>query len=79
MRAIYLVLIPKRCKLAFNIYYASKGKDIHPNVQTQAEELKSLVIRNLTNTVCEFKFIGAQDLVDFYQKIQDTNFKILEF
>jgi len=75
-RSIYLSLISRRCEVLFNIYYTSKGSDIHPNVQAQANELKSIIESKITNTKAEISFVGAQRLIDLYQKIPDTDFEL---
>lgn len=75
-RQIFLVLIPRRCEVKVNIYYTSKGSDIHPNVIAQSKELESIIENKLTNSKANFEFFGAQKLIDLYQKIPDTNFDL---
>lgn len=77
LREIYLTLIPRRCEVLFNIYYTSKGTDVHNNVKAQAIELEQLVCEKLTNTTAKLEFIGAKKLVDLYQKIQDIDFELI--
>lgn len=76
LREIYLTLIPRRCEVLFNIYYTSKGIDVHSNVEAQAKELEKLVSDKLTNTIAKLEFIGAKKLTDLYQKIQDIDFEL---
>jgi hypothetical protein len=76
LREIYLTLIPRRCEVLFNIYYTSKGIDVHANVEAQARELEKLVSDKLTNTTAKLEFIGAKKLTDLYQKIQDIDFEL---
>lgn len=75
-REIYLNLISRRCQVVFNIFYTSKGSDIHPNVQAQATELEQQIELKLTKTKAVVKFIGAQKLIDLYQKIPDSDFEL---
>ncbi|WP_075174766.1 AIPR family protein [Acinetobacter indicus] len=75
-RAIYLNLISRRCDVLFNIFYTSKGSEIHPNVRDQANELKSIIESKITNTKAEISFVGAQRLIDLYQKIPNTDFEL---
>lgn len=76
LREIYLTLIPRRCEVLFNIYYTSKGIDVHSNVEAQAKELEKLVSDKLTNTTAKLEFIGVKKLTDLYQKIQDIDFQL---
>lgn len=75
-RQIFLALIPRRCEVKVNIYYTSKGGEIHPNVMAQSKELESIIENKLTNSKANFEFYGAQKLIDLYQKIPDTNFEL---
>ncbi|WP_180063363.1 hypothetical protein [Acinetobacter sp. YH16042] len=75
-RTIFLNLISRRCEVLFNIFYTSKGSDVHPNVQAQANELKTIIESKITNTKADLNFIGAQRLIDLYQKIPDTDFEL---
>ncbi|MHA3061737.1 AIPR family protein [Acinetobacter sp. ANC 4636] len=76
LRKVYLALIAKRCELYFNIYYTSKGNDVHHNVQAQATELELLIKSKLTNSSAKVHFIGSQKLIDLYQKKQDIDFEL---
>jgi len=76
LRQVYLALIPRRCDLLVNIYYASKGSDVHPNVDNQKKELESLIESKLTNSKSKLEFIGAQKLIELYQKQQDIDFEL---
>lgn len=76
LRQIYLALIPRRCDLLVNIYYASKGSDVHPNVDNQRKELELLIESKLTNSKAKLEFIGAQKLIELYQKQQDIDFEL---
>lgn len=75
-RQIFLALISRRCDVKVDIYYTSKGNDIHPNVIAQSKELESIIENKLTNSRANFEFFGAQKLIDLYQKIPDTNFEL---
>lgn len=76
LRQVYLALIPRRCDLFVNIFYASKGSDVHPNVINQKNELEHLIESKLTNSKTNVEFIGAQKLIELYQKQQDIDFEL---
>lgn len=75
-RSIYLKLITRKAKLNVKYFYATKGIDIHPNVEQQACELKDDISSILTDSSIEFNFITATTLVENYRKRDNTVFNL---
>ncbi|EKO3511308.1 AIPR family protein [Vibrio fluvialis] len=73
---VYLKLITKSPSLKISVYYISKGSDIHPNVQRQADDLKSDIKQKLKNANVKIKFIGAEDLLKLTQERSNDIFKL---
>ena len=67
-RDTYVALITKKPSLKISIYYASMGSDIHPNVESQANDLKRDVLAKLPIAAVEVLFVGANDLVRLSQE-----------
>jgi hypothetical protein len=72
----YLGLITKKPKLKISIYYVSKGVDIHPNVQSQAEDLTCDVKEKLPGAESEVFFLGAEELVKMTQERPNDVFRL---
>ena len=72
----YLQLITKKPKLQIKYFYASKGVDVHPNVQAQIDELKLDVSEILTESQVTFDTIGATELLEIYRKKENEVFSL---
>lgn len=72
----YIALITKTPKLKINFFYASKGVDIHANVEKQKLDLIADVQKNLPNADINFNFIGAEDLIQLFQHRPNDIFKL---
>lgn len=68
-RDTYTKLITSRIKLKFRFYYATLASDLHPNVEQQAEELKSTVKLLFPNASVEVEFIDSDKLFDMYNSV----------
>lgn len=66
-RDTYIGLITKKPKLKIKYYYVSKGIDIHPNVQNQANDLKTDVLSMFSEAEVEVLFVGAEQLMKLTQ------------
>ncbi|HIF9207909.1 TPA: AIPR family protein [Photobacterium damselae] len=76
-RDVYVNLITKKPILKVNVFYASKGCDIHPNVQEQADELISDIKDKLPSAKnISVEFIGAEALVKLSQERPNDIFKL---
>lgn len=64
-RELYVKLLRSTPKLAISFNYATFASEIHPNVQAQAEELKSIVHKLFPSpkTVVNVTFWGAEELL----------------
>jgi len=67
-RKTYISLITKKPNLKIKFFYASKGVEIHPNVQKQADDLKTDVLRLLPDADVSVSFIGAAHLMRLTQE-----------
>jgi hypothetical protein len=47
----------------FSVFYASKGTEVHPNVQRKADLLRDLVQGQFPGSSCEVNFLTAADLL----------------
>lgn len=72
----YIGLITKRPRLKVSIFYVSKGLDVHPNVQMQADELKRDVLEKLPSSEVEVSFLGAERLVKINQERPNDVFRV---
>lgn len=66
-RDTYIGLITKKPKLKIKFYYISKGMDLHPNVQKQAEDLKTDVRELLPESLVDVIFVNAEQLIRLIQ------------
>lgn len=72
----YVGLITKRPKLKVSVFYVSKGLDVHPNVQMQADELKRDILEKLPSSEVEVSFLGAERLVKINQERPNDVFRV---
>lgn len=72
----YVTLITKRPKLKVSVYYVSKGIDIHPNVQKQADDLSDDIKEKLPGASVNVNFIGAENLMKLTQERPNDVFKL---
>lgn len=71
-RDLHAKLLRSRIKLTFRYVYVTYANEIHPNVEQQAEELKSIVKKHYPNATVEVEFIGADKLFDKYNSVSET-------
>ena len=62
-RETYKGLITKKPKLSIKYFYATKGSQIHSNVEKQADDLKNEVRQLLPEASVEVNFTGADELI----------------
>jgi hypothetical protein len=60
----------------FSIYYASKGTDVHPNVQRKAELLQDLVRGQFPGSSCTVSFLTATDLLVLARQTPRLSFQL---
>lgn len=66
----YLHIASKFPVLKFNYFYATKGVDIHPNVERKKEFLKDEILRLFDKAQMDFTFLTATKLIDLSRKEQ---------
>lgn len=66
-RKTYMSLISKKPKLSIIYHYVSKGIEVHPNVQRQANDLVDDVSGMFPDARVEVKFLGADALLKMSQ------------
>lgn len=72
----YISLITKKPKLKVSVYYVTKGIEIHPNVQKQAEDLENDIVEKLPGANVEVSFLGAEHLVKMTQERPNDVFRL---
>ena len=75
-RSTYIALVRKSPKLNVRFCYVTKGMEVHPTVQEQANELVAMIKKLFPSptTSCTVTFITAQALLDLAQKVVDNEF-----
>lgn len=71
-RDLHAKLLRSRIKLIFKYIYATYANEVHPNVEQQANELKSVVKKYYPNSTVEVEFIGADKLFDKYNSVSES-------
>ena len=75
-KTTYVGLITKKPKLKISVYYVSKGLDVHPNVQKQADNLKIDIQDKLPAADVVVEFLGAEKLVKMAQERPNNVFRL---
>ena len=75
-KTTYVGLITKKPKLKISVYYVSKGLDVHPNVQKQADNLKIDIQDKLPAADAVVEFLGAEKLVKMAQERPNNVFRL---
>lgn len=69
-RKQYLYLASKFPVLKFHYYYASKGTDIHQNVERKVLNLKDSILRHFDKADVNFEFLTASSLIELSRREQ---------
>jgi hypothetical protein len=79
-RKVYLDLSNKFPEFNVTYYYASKGDEVHPNVQRRVAKLEQTVKQIFSNCNFAFRFIGARELLDLvrHQPTETLPLKVAE-
>jgi hypothetical protein len=75
-RNTYQMLASRFPKLSLIYYYATKGEQIHPNVERKVERLKNSVKRLFSASEFSFEFLGARDLLDLARRSPTTTYEL---
>lgn len=59
-------LIRSQIKIDIQYYYITLADEVHPNVKSQAEELKEIVNQLYPSAKVDVNFLGADDLMNLY-------------
>jgi len=60
----------------FSVYYASKGTEVHPNVQRKADLLQDLVRGQFPGSSCNVTFLTATDLLVMARQTPRLSFQL---
>lgn len=66
----YLHLISKFPVLNFHYFYASKGNEVHQNVERKVENLVETIRKHFDKSTINFKFLTSGDLIELSRKEQ---------
>lgn len=69
-------LIRNQVKTHIQYYYVTLATELHPNVQTQSEELKKLILTMYPSTKVDVTFVGADRLMELYYTDSDININL---
>lgn len=69
-------LIRNQVKTHIEYYYVTLATELHPNVQTQSEELKKLILTMYPSTKIDVTFVGADRLMELYYTDSDININL---
>jgi hypothetical protein len=75
-RNLQISMVRKQPKININYKYITKGIEIHPNVQEQADELRVLVNAICPDATVSVDFIGADKLLALTKKVIDNVFTL---
>lgn len=75
-RLLHMKAIRSRVRLHFNYIYVTLATELHPNVEAQASELKTIIQRLFPskNVAVDVKFINADALMDRINSVSETRF-----
>lgn len=69
-------LIRHQIKIHIQYYYVTLATELHPNVQTQAEELKKIILDMYPSAKVDVSFVGADKLMELYYTDSDININL---
>jgi hypothetical protein len=75
-RSTYQALASKFPKLRISYYYATKGDEVHPNVQRKVSKLETSVKGYFSAAQFEFSFIGAGKLLELARRTPTTSYEL---
>ena len=67
-KSIHKKLIRKSPEICFRFMYISKGDDVHPNIESKGESLRTSVSQLYPAAKIKIEFIGAQKLMDIFNE-----------
>lgn len=75
-RCVYETLAAFFPSLDINIYYASQGNEVHPNVLGKVDKLREDINKLFGGASFDFEFIGAKRLLELTRDIPATSRKL---
>ncbi|ULN37842.1 AIPR family protein [Mycolicibacterium smegmatis] len=64
---------PLNPRITFNIYYATRAGEVHPNAKSKAQDVSQLLRRTLfPGCFATFNFLGARELLAYAQRSAQT-------
>lgn len=75
-RTTYRTLASKFPKLSLLYYYATKGDQLHPNVERKGERLRDTVKHLFSSSEFSIEFLGARDLLDLARRSPITTYEL---
>lgn len=69
-------LVRNQIKVQILYYYVTFADEVHPNVEMQAEELKSTIKSIYPSSQVEVKFLGADALMKLYNTSSEVNINL---
>ena len=72
----YQQLAPSFPRLRVTFCYASKGAEVHPNVERKTKQLKNVVLSHFPECEFEFRFLGARDLVELARRSPQSTYRL---
>ena len=69
-------MAPRFPKHVFSVCYASKGTEVHRNVNRKAMQVKNLVENQFQGAECSMQFLTARDLVDLARETPRVSYRL---
>ena len=73
---VQIALVRKSPKINIHFCYITKGVDVHPNVNAQAEELRVSVQQICPNSAVDVAFVGAGKLWELVNRVVNNEFQL---
>lgn len=75
-RDTYINLITKQPKLNVKFFYATKGDEIHPNVERKVINLEETVTKYFNKADVDFQFLKAENLLELSRSEKKESYQI---
>jgi hypothetical protein len=75
-RETYIKLITKQPKLNVKFFYATKGDEVHPNVERKVINLEKTVTKYFNKAEVEFQFLKAENLLELSRTEKKESYQI---
>jgi len=75
-RSIYQSLASRFPQLHMHYAYATKGDQIHPNVERKVDQLENVIRTHFSATEFEFEFLGASELLKLARRTPTTSYTL---